>query len=59
MTKTIHPLLPRSQNGGGEGRGGGRLFEKGSYFKFRPIGGALIRGKGFMMLAILLEASPL
>ena len=45
MTKTIHPLLSHySSTKWGEGRG--RLFERGAHFKFRPIGGALIRGGG-------------
>ena len=39
MTKTIHPLLPHYlSTKWGEGRG--------AYFKFRLIGGALIRGVG-------------
>ena len=43
------PRLPlcistRSQNGGGELIKGALARGRGAYFKFRPIGGALIRG---------------
>ena len=34
---------------GGGGKGGERLFEGSVYFKFRPIGGALIRGRGMLI----------
>ena len=44
MDKTIHPLLSQySSTKWGEGRGGGTYLSGGAYFKFWPIGGALIR----------------
>ena len=42
MTKTVHPLLSHySSTKWGEG--GGAYLRGGAYFKFRPIGEALIR----------------
>ena len=47
MTKTIHPVLSHYSSTKWRGRGGGALSrEGGAYFKFQPIGGALIRGGG-------------